>query len=118
MAVMTGLAACAATPNSTAAASVTTPQAMATRLRMTAPLLTGRVEGGDLTGRQRAAVDAEAVDGRVEVRAAAVLRAPDPVLGRRAEARWPGGERGVARHLGAVDVEDAEVAGVRDRDVR
>src|SRR5689334_9263644 len=117
MAVTTGLAACAAAPNSTAAASVTVPQTRARGLRIGAPLRTGRGEGRDFGGRQRAAVDAEAVDGGVEVGVAGVLRPPDPVLRGCAEVRRPRGERGVAGDLHPVDVENAEVPGVRDGDV-
>src|SRR5690349_20313859 len=111
---MIGLAACAGM--ATAATAVITPHATATHLLadMWAPLL----KLGNLGRGQRPAVDPEVVNGRSEIRIARVLRAADPVLGGGTERGRPYRQSAVAGHLGAVDVENTEVAGVRDRHVR
>src|SRR5690242_104014 len=121
MLVMMGFAADTGTADT--ATAVITPHVTASHFLTDMVLLrttsgTGRVQLGHLGRGQGPAGDPESVHGRGQVGVARVLRAADPVLRGGAERRRPYGQRAVAGHLDAVDVEDAQVAGVRDGDVR
>src|SRR5262249_40529966 len=117
MLVIIGLAALA-TPTAPTARTRAAAPANNARLRINKPLLLpSGVQVGDLGGGQHPAVEPQRVHRTIEVRVTGVLRPTDPVLCGGTEIRGATGHRRVAGGLDAVEVQDSDAAGERDRDV-